>query len=109
MIPKETGYVKNLGGTGTGFFVMVDDEYGYIMTNFHVIERALLLPLNIDLKVNTATDWWDYEAEIIGADPVADIALVRIKKKDNESCLKINQYIIQGSPGEEIQKIILMR
>ena len=84
MIPKETGYVKNLGGTGTGFFVMVDDEYGYIMTNFHVIERALLLPLNIDLKVNTATDWWDYEAEIIGADPVADIALVRIKKKDNE-------------------------
>ena len=34
MIPKETGYVKNLGGTGTGFFVKVDDEYGYIIQTF---------------------------------------------------------------------------
>ena len=41
----------------------------------------LYCSFNIDLKVNTATDWWDYEAEIIGADPVADIVLSKNKKE----------------------------
>ena len=43
----------------------------------------LLLPLNIEIKVNTATDWWDYEAEIIGVDP-SDFALIKIEKKEDE-------------------------
>ena len=84
LLPTEDSFVQNLGGQGTGFFIKVDDEFGYIATNFHVIERAIVLKKNIKLQVNTATDWWDYEAEVIGMDPVADVAVIRIRKIDNE-------------------------
>ena len=39
LLPTEDSFVQNLGGQGTGFFIKVDDEFGYIATNFHVIER----------------------------------------------------------------------
>ena len=84
LIPTEDSFVQNMGGQGTGFFIKVDDEFGYIATNYHVIERAIMLEKNIKLQVNTAPDWWDYDADIIGMDPIADVAVIRIRKKDNE-------------------------
>lgn len=80
----DQSFVQNLGGQGTGFFVKVTDTHGYIATNYHVVERAIILPLNIKMTVNTATDWWTYDAEVVGVDPVADFALIKIEKKDNE-------------------------
>lgn len=84
LLPTEDSFVQNLGGQGTGFFIKVDDEFGYIATNFHVIERSVMLSKNIKMQVNTAVDWWDYDAEVIGMDPIADVAIIRIRKKDNE-------------------------
>ena len=84
LIPTKDSFVQNMGGQGTGFFIKVDDEFGYIATNYHVIERAIMLEKNIKLQVNTAVDWWDYDADIIGMDPIADVAVIRIRKKDNE-------------------------
>lgn len=84
LIPTEDSFVQNLGGQGTGFFIKVDEEFGYIATNFHVIERAIMLSKNIKMQVNTGVDWWDYEADVLGMDPVADVAIIRIRKKDNE-------------------------
>jgi len=84
LVPGDDAFVNNLGGQGTGFFAKVTDTHGYIVTNFHVIERKIALPINIKLEINTATEWWPYEAEIVGYDPVADIAVLRVEKKDDE-------------------------
>ena len=76
--------VQRKSGRGTGFFVSVDDESATIMTNYHVIEGYIGSENLLDLKINTAIDMWVYEATIIGYDIVADIALIKILKKDNE-------------------------
>ena len=80
----DQSFVQNLGGQGTGFFVKVTDTHGYIATNYHVVERAIILPLNVKMTVNTATDWWTYDAEVVGVDPVSDFALIKIEKKEDE-------------------------
>ena len=40
-----------------------------------------MLEKNIKLQVNTAPDWWDYDADVIGMDPIADVAVIRIRKR----------------------------
>ena len=70
-------------GRGTGFFVKVTDTEGYIITNHHVISKAIDNE-NTDIKVQTAEDYWTYDAEIVGWDQVADIAVIKITKQDNE-------------------------
>ena len=56
-------------GTGSGVIISPD---GYIVTNNHVISDAK--QLQITLNNNSI-----YEAELIGADPKSDIALLKIK------------------------------
>jgi serine protease Do len=54
---------------GTGFII---DPNGLILTNNHVVEQS------DEIKVKT-TDNKEYFAEIIGRDPMTDLALIRIK------------------------------
>ena len=54
---------------GTGFII---DTNGFILTNNHVVEQS------DEIKVKTA-DNKEYIAEIIGRDPMTDMALIRIK------------------------------
>jgi serine protease Do len=54
---------------GTGFII---DANGFILTNNHVIEQS------DEIKVKT-TDNKEYFAEIIGRDPMTDLALIRIR------------------------------
>jgi S1-C subfamily serine protease len=55
-------------GTGSGF---VYDTAGHIVTNYHVVENAE------DLLV-TLANGQAYPAEIVGTDPVNDLAVIRI-------------------------------
>ncbi len=55
-------------GTGSGF---VYDTEGHIVTNYHVVENAEELLV-------TLADGKVYEAEIVGADPANDLAVIRI-------------------------------
>ena len=104
--PKESALnnplVQRKSGRGTGFFVAVDDESATIMTNWHVIESYLENDNVLELKVSTAVDMWSYDAEIIGYDIVADLALIKIKKQDNEEweALEFADYkeISEGDP-----------
>ncbi len=82
---------------GTGFFV---NRSGLILTNYHVIEGAQVL------KVFTR-DKHKYNAKVIGADPLSDIAVIRIKpdfnvvpvKMGDSSKLKVGQWVIAlGNP-----------
>ncbi len=61
-------------GTGSGFFV---DSSGLILTNHHVIE-------NSDNVEVTLYDETTVEAEVVGRDPINDIALLKIDCPDNK-------------------------
>lgn len=56
--------------SGTGFFI---DKNGYIVTNFHVIEKAKEIQITSNNK--------NYKAEIIISDEQNDLAILKIKDK----------------------------
>lgn len=59
-------------GTGSGFIVSAD---GKLLTNAHVIEGADTV--NVTLK-----DGRTFVGEVMGADPVTDVAVIKIEAKD---------------------------
>ena len=65
-------------GAGSGFIIESD---GYIMTNHHVVDGA-------DQIIVRLADRREFEAELIGSDPLSDIALLKIDGK-NLPVLKI--------------------
>src|SRR5512145_1362631 len=58
-------------GLGSGVIISAD---GYILTNNHVIREAEAITVWIDKK--------QYKAEIVGADPKTDLAVIRIQEKN---------------------------
>jgi serine protease Do len=58
-------------GMGSGVIVSKD---GYILTNYHVVAGAN------EIEVKTA-DKRSFQAEVVGADSLADVAVIRIKEK----------------------------
>lgn len=84
-------------GQGSGFII---DKSGYIVTNNHVIDGA------DTIKVILRDDA-EYNAEIIGRDPVTDIALIKVDAKDDlptvpmgsSDNLKVGEWVAAiGSP-----------
>lgn len=75
---------KNLVSTGTGFVYDQDEDFGYIMTNHHVIEDAG------DIKI-TYSDDSEGTASVVGSDQYADIAVLRIPKEDIKSVADIGK------------------
>ncbi|MHB8174228.1 MAG: S1C family serine protease, partial [Nitrospirota bacterium] len=82
---------------GTGFFV---GRSGLILTNYHVIEGAQVLRVVTKNKHK-------YVAKVVGADPLSDIAVIKIKpdfnvvpvKMGDSSKLRIGQWVIAlGNP-----------
>lgn len=65
---------KALRGAGSGVIITPD---GYIVTNNHVIKGAGEIEVTLN---NNQT----YTAEVIGEDPIADIALIKIDAEDLE-------------------------
>jgi serine protease Do len=55
-------------GQGSGFFIRAD---GYIMTNFHIVNGQ-------DYFTIALADGREFESRIIGADPLSDLALLKI-------------------------------
>jgi len=74
-----------MGGTGTGFIVKIEGDDAWIMTNHHVIAQEKDNPDAWEISVNTAIDMWTYQATLIGVDEIADIAIIKITKQDNEN------------------------
>jgi len=68
-------YSRNaLASTGTGFVYKKDDDYGYIITNHHVIDGAS----NVQILDNYGNK---VEGTVLGSDEYADIAVIRIDAK----------------------------
>jgi len=89
---------NNTLGSATGSGVIISSD-GYIVTNNHVIEDS-------DDIVVTLNDKRDFSAELIGADPSTDLALIRIKGKNlpflefgNSDSLRIGEWVVAvGNP-----------
>ncbi|HRH95844.1 MAG TPA: trypsin-like peptidase domain-containing protein, partial [Prosthecobacter sp.] len=58
-------------GVGSGMIITQD---GYILTNNHVVADAKKIEVAVDIDGSTRT----YKAEVIGADPLTDVALIKI-------------------------------
>jgi len=58
---------------GSGFIISKD---GYLISNFHVINNATRIIIKVSGREK------EYEAEIVGTDPDMDIALLKIKDKE---------------------------
>jgi S1-C subfamily serine protease len=59
-------------GTGSGFILTSD---GHIVTNAHVVEGA-------DIVTVSLRDGREYEGEVVGIDPVTDLAAIKIEASD---------------------------
>jgi serine protease Do len=96
-VPGAPGYgTPDREGAGSGFIIEAD---GYIMTNHHVVENA-------DQIIVRLADRREFEAELIGSDPLSDIALLKIAAADlptlklgDSDALRPGQWVVAiGSP-----------
>lgn len=68
-----SNYTTSLSSIGTGFVYKTDDDYGYILTNNHVVSGAKTI------KVTNTQDV-TVEAILLGSDEYADLAVLRVDK-----------------------------
>jgi serine protease Do len=66
-------------GTGSGFII---SKEGYILTNNHVIKDASELTV-------TLSSGETMKAELVGADPLSDIAVIKVNPKKNLKAVKL--------------------
>ena len=66
-------YGRSLQATGTGFVYKTDDDYGYLLTNHHVIADANKIEVTNMQEVTV-------EATLLGSDEYADLAVLRVDK-----------------------------
>lgn len=84
--------------TGFGSGVIISDD-GYIVTNNHVVEGAGKVSV-------TLNDHREFEATIIGNDPLTDLALLKIESENtpsisfgNSDAVKIGEWVLAvGNP-----------
>jgi putative serine protease PepD len=71
---------KSAAGTGSGIVLSKD---GYVLTNTHVVTLDGEIA-NPDVQVTTA-DGHLYSATLVGTDPIADLAVIKLKNASNLS------------------------
>ena len=85
-------------GTGSGFVI---DPKGLVLTNNHVVEGAVTLRVRLD-------DGRSFDAEVLGRDPLTDVALVKLKGKfdplpavklGDSNSMKVGDWVVAiGNP-----------
>ena len=65
----------SLSSTGSAFVYKTEGNYGYLLTNYHVVEGASKV-------VVTMSDDKEAEATILGGDEYLDLAVLRIDKSN---------------------------
>ena len=62
-------------GSGSGVIYKLDNDYAYIMTNYHVVNEST------SIKVRFSNEE-ELDGKVMGGDKWLDIAIVRVEKKD---------------------------
>ena len=81
---------------GSGVIVHAD---GYIVTNYHVVEKASHIEITLNNKK-------EYLAEVVGSDPVTDLALLKIEANNlphlifgNSDAIEVGEWVLAvGNP-----------
>ena len=97
-VPPGHPQIPQGGGQGSGSGVIIAAN-GYIVTNNHVIDKASKIEVVLDDKRK-------YEAELVGADPNTDLAVLKVKadnlpfiKYGNSDDVKVGQWVLAvGNP-----------
>jgi serine protease Do len=87
---------EQMGG-GTGFLISPD---GYVLTNAHVVDQADRITVNL-------LDRTSHKAELVGADPTTDLAVIKIDVEDlptlqwgSSRDLRVGEPVMAvGNPG----------
>lgn len=102
---EEEGAPQNRG-VGSGVIITAD---GYILTNNHVVEDAK----KIEVAVSEGENTKNYTAEIIGADPLTDVALIKIDAKDlkpatlgDSTILRVGDVVLAAGAPMELPRSI---
>lgn len=66
---------RRVQSLGSGFLTKVDDKHGYIVTNYHVVEKAK------EIRV-TLNDGTKVQGEIFASDERTDLVILQINLKD---------------------------
>ncbi len=93
-IPRQQRPQSSLGSG-----VVVDAQKGYVVTNYHVIDKA-------DEITVTTKDGRSLDATLVGSDKDSDIAVIQVKsenlteiKMGNSSSLRVGDFVVAiGSP-----------
>lgn len=94
--PRDKEEEYRYDSRGSGFLISAD---GYVLTNNHIVEKA------VKVRVTTL-DSKEYSAEVIGTDPLTDLALLKVKGKDlpfaelgDSAQLKAGEWVLAiGNP-----------
>jgi len=89
-------HLRSAGGSGSGVVISAD---GFLITSAHVVERARRLRASF-------VDGAEYAAEVVGADPLSDLAVVRVAadrlapaELGDASQLRVGQLVVAvGNP-----------
>ena len=73
--PRFDGGPQTMQAEGSGFFI---DQDGYIVTNNHVVADADVVKVRL-------TDGKEVDAEVIGTDPLTDLAVLKVEPQANQS------------------------
>lgn len=80
--------VKTPSGLGSGF--VIDDEEGYVVTNFHVIEDETKIKVTVFKQAGTEFTNVVYEkVKIVALSPFFDLALLKIEDAKKGDLLKV--------------------
>ncbi len=79
---------------------VVVDKNGYILTNNHVVEKATRI------KIKFTTESTEYDAHVVGTDPLTDLAVVKVDKTNltaaaigNSDAIQVGDWAVAiGSP-----------
>jgi len=91
---------RQVSGLGSG--VIVDSNEGYIITNNHVIDNADQITVRL-------FNGDEHNAEVVGADPGSDVAVLKVDVKDlpavplgNSDDIRVGEMVLAiGSPLQE--------
>ncbi len=93
-------------GVGSGMIISSD---GYVLTNNHVIADAKKIEVDVDTDGTTQT----YTAEVIGADPLTDVALIKINATGlktatigDSSKLRVGDIVLAAGAPMELSRSV---
>ncbi len=103
-LPEDESHQQR--GVGSGMIISAD---GYILTNNHVIADAKKIEVDVDTDGSSHT----YTAEVVGADPLTDVALIKINATGlktatigDSSKLRVGDIVLAAGAPMELSRSV---